>query len=163
MASLARSTLLRSGTISIAPRHSFTTAARSLQTFRPASSILTKPIISQRSPSIGQIAAFHSSVRRNILPVGPQILSGGVNDAAPIPKSSPVHGSYHWTAERLVALGLVPLTIVPFAAGSMSPTLDAIFVATIIIHSHIGFQYVITILSTSEQSNPSSRKLLTLI
>ena len=43
--------------------------------------------------------------------------------------------------ERLISIGLVPLTIAPFAAGSVSPTMDAILCATILIHSHIGFQY----------------------
>lgn len=43
---------------------------------------------------------------------------------------------------RLIAAALVPLTIAPFAAGTLNPVMDAIFCATIIIHSHIGFQYV---------------------
>ncbi|KAK4694861.1 succinate dehydrogenase (ubiquinone) membrane anchor subunit, partial [Lecanoromycetidae sp. Uapishka_2] len=44
---------------------------------------------------------------------------------------------------RLTAAALIPLTVAPFAAGSLNPTLDAIFCATIIIHSHIGFQSII--------------------
>ena len=65
-----------------------------------------------------------------------------MNDPAPVPKPSPTHGSYHWTAERMISLGMVPLTVVPFAAGSLNPTMDALLAATVIIHSHIGFQYV---------------------
>jgi succinate dehydrogenase (ubiquinone) membrane anchor subunit len=62
------------------------------------------------------------------------------NDAAPVPTPSPSHGSYHWTFERLISAGLIPLTIAPFAAGSLNPTMDAILCATILIHSHIGFE-----------------------
>lgn len=43
---------------------------------------------------------------------------------------------------RLVAVGLIPLTIAPFAAGSLNPTTDAILCSLIILHSHVGFQYV---------------------
>jgi succinate dehydrogenase (ubiquinone) membrane anchor subunit len=66
------------------------------------------------------------------------------NDAAPVPTSNPSHGSYHWTFERLISAGLVPLTIAPFVSGSLNPTMDAILCATILIHSHIGFGACIT-------------------
>jgi succinate dehydrogenase (ubiquinone) membrane anchor subunit len=39
-----------------------------------------------------------------------------------------------------MSAALIPLTIAPFAAGSLNPTTDAILCATILIHSHIGFQ-----------------------
>jgi succinate dehydrogenase (ubiquinone) membrane anchor subunit len=55
-----------------------------------------------------------------------------------VPPASPSHGSYHWTFERLVSAGLIPLTIAPFAAGSLNPTTDAI-----LIHSHIGFESMV--------------------
>lgn len=82
------------------------------------------------------------------------------NDPAPVPPPSPTHSSYHWTFERsvseiwtpefwllkshcrLVAIGLIPLTVAPFAAGSLNPILDATLAAAILIHSHVGFQYV---------------------
>jgi succinate dehydrogenase (ubiquinone) membrane anchor subunit len=66
-----------------------------------------------------------------------------VNDPAPIPPPSAAHGSYHWTFERLLAAGLVPLTVAPFAAGSLNPTMDAILCGAVLIHSHIGFQTVL--------------------
>ena len=66
------------------------------------------------------------------------------NDAAPVPATNPSHGSYHWTFERLISAGLVPLTIAPFAAGSLNPITDAILCATVLIHSHIGFDALIT-------------------
>jgi succinate dehydrogenase (ubiquinone) membrane anchor subunit len=62
------------------------------------------------------------------------------NDPAPVPPANPAHGSYHWTFERLVAVGLIPLTIAPFASGSLNPTTDALLAAAILIHSHIGFE-----------------------
>lgn len=63
-----------------------------------------------------------------------------VNDPAPVPHPSPSHGSYHWTFERLIAVGMIPLTVAPFAAGSLNPATDAILCATVLIHSHIGFE-----------------------
>jgi succinate dehydrogenase (ubiquinone) membrane anchor subunit len=41
---------------------------------------------------------------------------------------------------RLVCVGLVPLTFAPFAAGSLNPVMDAILCSLIVAHSHIGFQ-----------------------
>ena len=55
-----------------------------------------------------------------------------------------MHGSYHWTFERLISVGLIPLTIAPFVSGSLNPTTDAILCATVLIHSHIGFDAMIT-------------------
>lgn len=45
--------------------------------------------------------------------------------------------------ERLIALSLVPLTVTPFAAGSLNPVMDAVLCSLIVIHSHMGFQNVI--------------------
>jgi len=42
----------------------------------------------------------------------------------------------------VVAAALVPLTVAPFAAGSVSPTIDAVLISLILIHSHIGFESV---------------------
>lgn len=66
-----------------------------------------------------------------------------VNDPVPVPDPSPIHGSYHWTFERAVALGLVPLTLAPFAAGSLNPGLDAVFCAFMLVHSHTGLQQIV--------------------
>jgi succinate dehydrogenase (ubiquinone) membrane anchor subunit len=85
------------------------------------------------------IAAFHASARTAILPPGPQVIDGTANDPAPVPPPSPTHGSYHWTFERALSVGLIPLTIAPFAAGSLNPALDAVLIATILLHSHLGF------------------------
>jgi len=90
-----------------------------------------------------QIRPFHASSKRAILPAEPQHITGGVNDPAPVPEPNPAHGSYHWTFERFVALGLIPITVAPFAAGTLNPTMDALLCTTLLIHSHIGFQALI--------------------
>ncbi|KAF7548980.1 hypothetical protein G7046_g8490 [Stylonectria norvegica] len=90
------------------------------------------------------VAAFHNSGKRSaFLPPGPQHIVGSVNDPAPIPEPSASHGSYHWTFERLIAAGLIPLTIAPFAAGSYNPVTDAILCGVLLLHSHLGFQQVV--------------------
>lgn len=38
----------------------------------------------------------------------------------------------------------MPLTLAPFAAGSLNPTLDAILCGSLLLHSHMGFQNIIT-------------------
>lgn len=81
-----------------------------------------------------------------------------VNDAAPVPPTSPSHGSYHWTFDRLVAASLIPLTVAPFAAGSLNPTMDAVLCATLLIHSHTGFQNII-IDYVPKYRTPRARKL----
>lgn len=37
----------------------------------------------------------------------------------------------------------MPLSIAPFAAGSLNPTTDAILCSAVLLHSHIGFQSVL--------------------
>lgn len=60
-----------------------------------------------------------------------------------MPAPEPTHGSYHWTFERVLAAGLVPLTLTPFASGSASPALDAVLCAAILVHSHMGLKNII--------------------
>ncbi|KAF2128038.1 succinate dehydrogenase-like protein membrane anchor subunit [Dothidotthia symphoricarpi CBS 119687] len=87
-----------------------------------------------------RIAAFHATQRTQILPPLPQSVVGTANDPTPVPEASPTHGSYHWSFERIVSAGLVPLTIAPFAAGSLNPVTDSILCALLVVHSHIGFE-----------------------
>lgn len=42
-----------------------------------------------------------------------------------------------------MSAALIPLTIAPFAAGSLNPMTDAILCGAIIIHSHIGFESIV--------------------
>ena len=44
-------------------------------------------------------------------------------------------------ASRLLSAALIPLTVAPFAAGSLNPMMDATLCFAILIHSHIGFEY----------------------
>ncbi|KAK5711070.1 membrane anchor subunit of succinate dehydrogenase, Sdh4 [Elasticomyces elasticus] len=127
MASALRPTLLRQAFA--APTSRLTSAA-----FRPRQQLI------QRAP----LAAFQTSSKRSILPALPQRLDGTVNDAVKLPPSEPTHGNYHWTAERLISAAILPLTVAPFAAGSLSPLIDGTFIGLIMVHSYIGFQSAIT-------------------
>ncbi|GAB7330069.1 hypothetical protein MBLNU13_g01748t1 [Cladosporium sp. NU13] len=89
-------------------------------------------------------ATFQTSAARHILPPLPQVIKGGMNDAAPTPAPHPAHGSYHWSFERAVSVALVPLTAIPFAAGSALPLVDAGLISMLILHTYMGFQSCIT-------------------
>ncbi|KAK6949568.1 hypothetical protein Daesc_009651 [Daldinia eschscholtzii] len=130
--SLARPLLLRQTALAASTRRAATATFARQQLIR---STITK--------DTARVAAFHASSRRSLLPPGPQVIKGTVNDPAPIPETSPSHGSYHWTFERLIAAGIIPLTIAPFAGGSLNPGLDAILCSLLLVHSHLGFQSVI--------------------
>jgi succinate dehydrogenase (ubiquinone) membrane anchor subunit len=41
-------------------------------------------------------------------------------------------------------VGLIPLTVAPFVAGTLNPATDALLCATLLIHSHIGFESMVT-------------------
>jgi len=73
-----------------------------------------------------------------------EVIQGTVNDPVPIHPPSKAHGSYHWTFERVLSVALIPLVVTPFVTGSSSPILDALLGSTIVIHSHIGFDAMIT-------------------
>ncbi|TKA33241.1 hypothetical protein B0A50_00794 [Salinomyces thailandicus] len=100
--------------------------------------------LAQRSPILTQSSGFQTSSRRQILPPLPQKIQGTVNDAAVHPEPHPQHGSYHWSMERLVSIGILPLTVAPFAAGSLSPLLDGAFISLLIVHTYMGFGNIIT-------------------
>ncbi|KAJ5226324.1 Succinate dehydrogenase cytochrome b small subunit [Penicillium chermesinum] len=104
----------------------------------------TRSLLLRQNVGVSQAVNFHASARKQILPPLPQSIEGTMNDPAPLPKPSPVHGSYHWTFERAVCVGLVPLSIAPFAAGSLNPVMDAVLCSLLVVHSHIGFDASIT-------------------
>ncbi|KAI9744429.1 MAG: membrane anchor subunit of succinate dehydrogenase, Sdh4 [Claussenomyces sp. TS43310] len=149
MASVVRPTLVRQACLAAASKRALSSQVSTLPSAisRPAGSVLSRPAVRSAfvKDNLGsaRIAAFHSSEKRAILPPGPQIIDGTANDAAVVPPTSPANGSYHWTFERLVAVGLIPLTVAPFAAGSINPLLDATLCGLILIHSHIGFEAVV--------------------
>lgn len=142
MASIMRPAVLqKSGLSATRTTGAFSANPSIAQALRPIASRATRATIGHRSilPRRPLTAPFHHTSRHSILPPGPQIISGTANDPAPVPKPSPTHGSYHWTFERALSLGLVPLTVAPFAYGSLNPALDAVLVAAILLHSHVGF------------------------
>ncbi|KOS19700.1 Succinate dehydrogenase cytochrome b small subunit [Escovopsis weberi] len=103
-------------------------------------------------------AALHTSSSRSaLISPGPQKIEGSVNDPTTFPKPNAAHGSYHWTFERLLAAGLVPLSVAPFAAGSLNPTMDAVLCSAVLLHSHLGFQSCI-IDYVPKRSNPGLHK-----
>ncbi|KAH7394467.1 CybS-domain-containing protein [Pyrenochaeta sp. MPI-SDFR-AT-0127] len=112
------------------------------------SSAINRPLVQQFRPAFERsaiqkstrIAAFHATQRNQILPPLPQKIIGTANEPTPVPDPSPSHGSYHWSFERIVSAGLIPLTIAPFAAGSLNPVTDSILCALLVVHSHIGFE-----------------------
>ncbi|KAF2668159.1 putative succinate dehydrogenase subunit CybS [Microthyrium microscopicum] len=125
--------------------HVFKSAARPSAFARPASRLAQSSLKSASLPfQSARVAAFHVSARKNLFPAPPQRVVGTVNDPTPIKESHPVHGSYHWTFERALSVGLIPLTVAPFIGGSLNPILDSIFCATLLLHSHIGFDACIT-------------------
>lgn len=143
MAAASRATMLRQVQRLSTSQRLFSSTAHPLRPFRAAPLIpASRQFVSPRPSIASQIAPFSTTPQRKILPAGPQVIEGTVNDAAPIPKPEPLHGSYGWTFERLLSVALVPLTIAPFAAGSLSPLMDAALVFGLIVHSHAGFQYV---------------------
>ncbi|KAL2754972.1 hypothetical protein ACRALDRAFT_1064712 [Sodiomyces alcalophilus JCM 7366] len=131
MASIMRPALLRQ------------TAMAARTAMNPALRSPLQPAVQKVMANAIRASAFHTTSKRDLLPPPPQVIQGGVNDPAPVPDPNPSHGSYHWTFERLLAGSLVPLTLTPFAAGSLNPTLDAILCAAILVHSHLGFQTII--------------------
>jgi succinate dehydrogenase (ubiquinone) membrane anchor subunit len=77
------------------------------------------------------------------IPGGP-VYKGTVNDPTTFPPPSRTHGSYHWSFERLLSAGLVPMTGAAFVVSPTNyPVLDAVLGASLIIHSHIGFDSVL--------------------
>ncbi|KIX07587.1 uncharacterized protein Z518_02240 [Rhinocladiella mackenziei CBS 650.93] len=142
MAAASRTAMLRQTQL-LSSNRLFSPSTQLPRLLRPSPSIPSRQPLAPKWPAGSRFAPFSTTSQRMILPPGPQVIEGGVNQPAPFPKNDPLHGSYHWTFERVLSVGLVPLTITPFATGSLSPALDAALIFTLIVHSHLGFQSVI--------------------
>lgn len=70
----------------------------------------------------------------------PGHVEGTINEAAKIPLMNPYESSYHWTYDRMVSLGLIPMTVAPLAFGVENPLLDASFCLILLFHIHSGFK-----------------------
>lgn len=80
----------------------------------------------------------------SLIPQPPGNIVGDVNDAVPVPPVNKAKGSYHWTFERLLCVGMAPTLVLPFAAGAYSPLMDATLCSLLLVHAHIGFDACIT-------------------
>ncbi|KAF9562403.1 hypothetical protein CPC08DRAFT_663216 [Agrocybe pediades] len=98
------------------------------------------PRVAARSSMQVRYAVTDSDAgRMKYVPGGP-VLQGSVNDPTTFPPPSRVHGSYHWSFERLLAAGLVPMTAAAFfTTGSNHAILDGVLGVSLVMHSHIGF------------------------
>lgn len=67
-----------------------------------------------------------------------------MNDPTVYPKPDATHGSYHWAFERLISASLVPICAVAAAKHGMSGVVDGVLSVTLLLHSHIGFENVVT-------------------
>ncbi|KAF2030495.1 succinate dehydrogenase-like protein membrane anchor subunit [Setomelanomma holmii] len=139
MASIMRPSLIRQAVPkSAAPQRMLSTVTSSIN--RPLAQQLRPAFQRVAVPQSTRIAAFHATQRNQILPPLPQKIVGTTNDPVPVPDPDYTHGSYHWSFERIVSAGLIPLTIAPFASGSLNPVTDSILCALLVVHSHIGFE-----------------------
>ena len=63
---------------------------------------LLRPILLRAMPCASRpfhsasVLAFRSTGIKAILPAGPQVIQGGVNDPIILPDPNAAHGSYHW-------------------------------------------------------------------
>lgn len=103
--------------------------------------------------SLSRVGLVHKQMIRLALPAAvrgiktvpqpPGYIVGTVNDAYIPPKASKAHGSRHWTSERVVAAGLLPLVAASFTSGA-SVAIDTTLSTFMLYHCYTGFQACIT-------------------
>ncbi|KAG7904454.1 hypothetical protein KL907_003330 [Ogataea polymorpha] len=74
------------------------------------------------------------------IPQPPGNIVGTVNDAYVPPPPHKLHGSLHWTSERVVAIGLAPFIMTPFVTGTSYPLVDSIMGTLLLYHCYVGFE-----------------------
>lgn len=74
------------------------------------------------------------------IPQPPGGIIGTANEPSKIPSPNKTKGSYHWAFEKVVLMGMVPLTVYPFLGGPLTPVLDATLGSLLIVHCHVGFE-----------------------
>lgn len=106
-------------------------------------SFITRVGLSLRLPASSPFlkASFARGIKT--IPQPPGNIVGTVNDAYVPPKAQKSHGSLHWTSERLVAVGLIPLVATSFTSTT-SVILDTSLSAFLLFHCYTGFQSCIT-------------------
>ncbi|RLV93563.1 Succinate dehydrogenase ubiquinone cytochrome b small subunit mitochondrial [Spathaspora sp. JA1] len=75
-----------------------------------------------------------------LIPQPPGYIVGTVNDAYIPPPTAHIEGSYHWTYERAITVGMVPLMMTPFVVGIDFPMVDATLSTLLLWHCHAGFK-----------------------
>ncbi|GMM29774.1 succinate dehydrogenase membrane anchor subunit [Martiniozyma asiatica (nom. inval.)] len=88
--------------------------------------------------NVKQLSAARSFLKT--IPQPPGGIVGTVNDAFVPPPAAPLHGSKHWTFERIVVLGMAPLMTVPLITGESSMLLDSAMSSLLLYHCYAGFQ-----------------------
>ncbi|SCU85147.1 LAFA_0D14114g1_1 [Lachancea sp. 'fantastica'] len=77
-----------------------------------------------------------------LTPPPPGGVEGNVNDPVKKPEIDYFHGSYHWDYERITAVALLPLTMVPMywamTGSSVHPMIDTALCCTLLIHVQLG-------------------------
>lgn len=73
------------------------------------------------------------------IPQPPGFVVGDVNQAYQAPPPKKTEGSLHWTLERAVCVGILPLTVAPFLSG-VSTFVDSTMSALLLYHCYAGFQ-----------------------
>lgn len=77
-----------------------------------------------------------------LIPPPPGGVVGTVNEAVKPLAPDYFHGSYHWDYERITAVSLIPLTMIPLygalSSGVTYPILDAALCSTLLIHVQLG-------------------------
>ncbi|KAJ7920763.1 CybS-domain-containing protein [Mycena leptocephala] len=107
----------------------------------------SKRALARRGPSFARtlLVSRPATTQSDALyvPGGP-VYKGTVNDPTTFPPPSRVHGSHHWSFERLLSASLIPLTGAAFATSpSVHPVLDGILGVSLVVHSHIGFDSMV--------------------
>lgn len=73
------------------------------------------------------------------IPQPPGYVVGDVNQPYQAPPPKKMEGSLHWTLERIVCVGILPLTVAPFLSG-VSTLVDSTMSALLLYHCYSGFQ-----------------------
>ncbi|CAG98906.1 Tim18p [Kluyveromyces lactis] len=116
---------------------------------KPLPVMLRTSLLHRQLRGIRLPAVFSSSkfAKYKLIPPPPGGVTGNVNDNLPKTEPNWFHGSYHWDYERITAVSLVPLTMVPlygamssatFASGFPFPVIDSLLASTILIHAYLG-------------------------
>jgi len=108
-----------------------------------SSLVLRHSLAAAKRPLFPLQLAHRSTSNFAYVPGGP-IYKGTANDPTTFPVPQRSVGSHHWTFERLLSAGLVPLTAAAFVtSGSPSPLLDGLIGISLVVHSHIGFDTIL--------------------